>query len=466
MFQVPIEETEIAPGRVFVWNLVSTRTNRPAGPVPPPREATTYNQVRHFTVARDARDTDDAFSSYVAGTFEIPGQVDLRALESALLHVVRRHEVLRCTFGELAGDVSCGPLDPDAVGLSIAEVGHIESPARIRSYLHEFFRGIDTLSWPLIGMGAVVRDDSTTVFFSCDHLVSDGLSTPIAVHDIATVYAALARGRRPDLPEVGSYLGYSREQRRRYREMDADDGRLDHWKGFMERNGDFFPPFPLDLGLEPGRLYPTVNELDPLLSADGTEALEARCRKAEGRLFMGLLAAVGVSLRKEGGPDVYRGLMPVNERGRGAYAHTMGWFINTLPVEFPVGEGRGLDETMAGVSAGLDEMWRHVDVPFVKAWSLLAPEHFSLRTWPFAVNFFSYLDFRKVPGARHHSAWRARKHIWSSRTNGICFWFHRNDTGLYMNSIYADTAEARRTKAALGRTLVRTMENMAHHGTF
>ncbi|WP_344117973.1 condensation domain-containing protein [Streptomyces blastmyceticus] len=457
---------EFAPGHIFEWQMVSAKrslSEKPAQQL----QTTTYNQAKHFAVAQGARSANDMISAYVAGTFEIPGVLDRSALESALLYFVRRHEVLRCTFQQLAGDLSCDILEPDDVKLELIDRGSADSAAELRAFLHEFFQKVDTLSWPLILMGAVIRDESTTVYFACDHLVTDGLSTPIAVNDIATAYAAFSRGHQPVLPEAGSYLTFSREQRRRSGSMGVEDSRLDHWKAFMARGGAFFPPFPLDLGVEPGCMYPTVNDAGMLLAADEVEALEARCRAADGRLFMGLLAAVGVSLRKEGGPDVYRGVMPVSERGRGSYAHTMGWFINTMPIEFSVAEGKSFAEIMGNVRAAFDEMQRHADVPFVKAWHLLAPvEYTTIRYWPYAVNFFSYLDFRKSPGSRNHAVWKAREHIWASRSNGICFWFHRNDAGLYMNSIFVDTPQARHTKAALGRTLTRTLETMARSGTF
>ncbi|WP_030618442.1 condensation domain-containing protein [Streptomyces sclerotialus] len=466
MLQVPIGDAEIAPGHVFEWSVVTARMHGAAEPSQP-SETTTYNQAKHFAVAHDTHGDDDAVSAYVAGSFEISGPVDRAALESALLHFVRRHEVLRCTFQQLAGDLSCDALTPEDVELKCVDVGPAGSAEEVRDYLHRFFQRVDTLSWPLIIMGAVVRDESTTVYFACDHLVTDGLSTPIAVNDIATAYAAYARGEEPALPEVGSYLDFSRAQREDNAAMDAADARLGRWKEFIARGDCFFPPFPLDLGVEPGRLYPTVNVTETLLHEREADALAARCEAVGGRLFMGVLAAVGVSLRKEGGPDVYRGLMPVNERGRGAHAHTMGWYINTMPIEFPVAEDQEFPDVMAGVRDACAEMRRHADVPFVKAWHLLAPQDYTeQRYWPYAVNFFSYLDFRKSPGAAHHTARNAKKHLWVSRSNGICFWFHRNDTGLHMNAIHVDTPQARKTKAALGGTLRQTLANMTAAGTF
>ncbi|MEW2035044.1 condensation domain-containing protein [Streptomyces roseifaciens] len=466
MIQVSVEDVEIAPGHVFEWAVVSAKMVGSAGSLRP-GAATTYNQAKHFAVAQDAHRANDTVCAYVAGTFDLPGPVDRDALGSAMLHFVRRHEVLRCSFQQLVGEVSCDVLGPDDVELKEHDMGFVGSADGVREHLHRTFQEVDPLSWPLIRMGAVVRDDSATVWFACDHLVTDGLSTPIAVHDIAAAYEAFANGRTPDLPETGSYVDFSREQRRRNVSLDADDARLDHWKTFMAGGDSFFPRFPLELGAEPGRMYPAVNETDRLLAADEIEKLETTCRAVGGRLFMGLLAAVGVSLRREGGPDVYRGIMPVSERGRGPYAHTMGWFINTMPIAFSVAEDQDFAAVMANVRAASAEMQQHADVPFVKAWQLLAPvEYTKIRYWPYAVNFFSYLDFRRSPGARHHVPRQARKHVWLSRTNGFCFWLHRTDTGLYMNSIYLGTPEARRTVSGLRRTLTRTLENMTGSGEF
>ncbi|MER5862964.1 condensation domain-containing protein [Kitasatospora sp. NPDC002040] len=459
MLQVAIEDIEVGPGHVYEWALTSLRTDggeAAAGQ----RSITGFNQAKHFTVAQHAQSVNDPVRSYVAGTFTLPGPVDLDALEASILDFVRRHEVLRSVYHPLAGDVSCDILRPDEVALERSCAGRLDSAEEVRRHLHATFKRVDTLAWPLIVMGVVLHEDSATVYFSCDHLVTDGLSTVIAVNDISSAYAARTLGRPRAAAEVGSYLAFSRDQRRQNRALDADDERLDHWRGFIARSGSFFPRFPLELGVEPGRLYTSVNETEHLLDADETAALESHCRTAGGRLSMGLLAALAMAIRAEGGPEVYRGLMPVNERGRGEYAEAVGWFINTLPIEFAVGPGSSFTEVLANAEQALATMRAHADVHFVKAWRLLAPvEYANLRFWPHAVNFFSYLDFRRTPGAEHHGALRPRTHVWVSGCNGLLLWLHRNDDGLHLNSIYVDTPQAARTKSALVHTLTRTLRS-------
>ncbi|WP_406114698.1 condensation domain-containing protein [Kitasatospora purpeofusca] len=469
MLQISVEDSEIGPGEAHRWHLVPlTGAEGPA-----PRRMTGYNQAKHFTVAQYAQSVDDPIRSYVAASFELTGQVDLDVLAAALLHLVQRHEVLRAIYQPLAGDLGCEVLTPDEVALKHVYGGPLVTSAQVTRHLQEAFQEVDTLSWPLITMGAVVRPESTTVWFSCDHLVTDGLSSAIAINDIATAYRSLTSEAEPapqgaaapqgtPAPQAapaptpgtarppGSYLEFSRTQRRANRAMRADDARLDHWRTFRDRNGGLFPRFPLDLGVRPGELYAPVAGTERLLDAHRIEEFGTVCRALGGRLSMGLLAGVAIALRELGGPAVYRGLMPFNERGRGDYAESMGWFINTLPIEFPVGPQAGLGAVLADAQDAYAQVQANSAVHFVKAWKLLAPaEYATLRYWPYAVNFFSYIDCRRLPGADQHLAQQARMHVWVSGCNGILHWLHRTDEGLFVSTIHADTPQARAVNRAL-----------------
>ena len=466
MRQFPLDELDIAPGRVIEWRVCSTWEGD-AGAAGEGRKSASFNQDKHFSVIEEARKANELIASWLAVTFEVRGRFDQEAMEAALLYFTRRHEVLRCEFRRLAGDLSCDPVAAAHVGLEAVDKGDFGSAEELRAFLAGSFReNTDTLSWPLFVMGAVVRDGGpSTVYLAFDHIVSDGVSMPNVVHDIQTAYAAFVQGRKVVLPAAGSYLDFGQEQRNRYLSIDADDARLGYWKGFMARNGGFFPRFPLDLGVEPDRMYPTVNEAHRLLDVWETTALEARCREAGGSVFMGVLTAGAVALRVQGGPGVYRGFMPVSERGRGLWTHSMGWFVNTLPIEFPVTGELDFADVMGGARAGFTTMLRNADVPFVRAWELLAPQSFARGSWPFPVNFFSYMDMRRSPGAEHHPAWRPTAHVWTSCANGTCSWFQRDVMGLHVNSIYIDTPEARLTMTAVRESLRHTLRVVADTGS-
>ncbi|MFI8389561.1 condensation domain-containing protein [Streptomyces sp. NPDC085540] len=466
MRQFPLEMHHMAPGRVVEWRLRSTAVEAADTADPVGRKAS-FNQDKHFTVAEESRAADDPVASWVAVTFEVTGRLDEQALAQSLLSFVQRHEVLRCAFRRLAGEVACEPFDPAGLTLEPQQVGTFETSDLLRDFLVERFkRSIDTLSWPLFIMGAVEREDSATVYLAFDHIVCDGMSMPIVAREVSIGYEALCRGENAELPPAPSYLDFAEEQRRRYLSIDTSDERLGYWKAFMGQAGEFFPRFPLDLGVEPGRMYPIVNESSTLLDAAEAEVFEKTCLAADGKPFMGVLASVAVCLREAGGPGVYRGFMPVSERGRDTWAHSVGWFVNTLPIEFDASPGRDFTQVMASVRAGFSEMMSHLDVPFVRAWQLLAPEEFAARSWPYPVNFFSYIDMRKCPGAERHHEWRPTTHVWSARANGACSWFQRDTDGMHMNSIYVDTPAARRTMGDFQEGLRLTVQEIARSGGF
>ncbi|MFG2998598.1 condensation domain-containing protein [Streptomyces sp. NPDC048340] len=466
MRQFPLEMHHMAPGRVVEWRLRSTAAEA-CGPDDAADRQASFNQDKHFTVAEESRADGDPIASWVAVTFEVAGALDEDALTRSLLAFVQRHEVLRCEFRRLAGELACAPIAPDELALDSVPVAAFETSGALKHFLVERFkRSIDTLSWPLFTMGAVLREDSATVYLAFDHIVCDGLSMPVVVNDVQSVYEALCRGEEHVVEPAPSYLDFAEEQRGRYLSIDATDERLDNWKAFIARGGgEFFPRFPLELGVEPGRMYPIVSEASQLLDAGEAEVFEKACLAVDGKPFMGLLAAVAVCLREAGGPGVYRGFLPVSERGRSGWSDSVGWFVNTMPIEFDASPGRDFAQVVAAVRAGFSEMLEHIDVPFVRAWQLLAPEEFGARSWPYPVNFFSYIDMRRCPGAERHEDWRPSTHVWSASANGTCSWFQRDRDGLHMNSMYVDTPVARRTMDDFQEALRLTVREIARYGS-
>lgn len=445
MLQQPLAELDVSPGVVVEWSL-SRKGARSES-----RHSTSYNQYKHYTSATEDSGSPDTPKSWIATTFELPGPPDREALAASLRNLVSRHEILRCDFDRAGsdGDLTCAVMDDEDIVLTSHEVGDIDHTTAPCDYMFSLFCShLEQIEWPLIVFGTVERSQSTTVFVACDHLVSDGGSVPIIVRDISVAYEAESRQRAIELPDVESYVDFSERQRKEYDSVAFDDPRLASWRRFMERNDGFFPRFPLDLGIKNDlTMYPTQNRTDEILDSDSSDALEKFCRERRLRTSAALLAALGIALRDCGGPDQYRVFLPVNERGRHAgQANAMGWYVNTVPVEFSVARELRVDDIVAAADEAISEAISNAQVPFVKAWYTLAPELAELPAWPYAVNFFSYIDFRKAVGGNDPIVAAARMHVWSSTSNGICHWFHRNGSGIHVNTIRVDTREGNATE--------------------
>ncbi|MEH0609144.1 condensation domain-containing protein [Streptomyces scabiei] len=213
MLQIPFSDAAVAPGTVISWSLRtknSPRDGKDSSPEPAscpspasspaPLTSASFNQDKHHSSSEAARSTSDGIASSITVTFEITGTLDTGALESALLLLVRRHEVLRSEFRRLAGDLNCTALAPESIVLEAERVGDFPTGDELHTHLDKTFKSIDTLSWPLFLMGAVVRETGATVYLCFDHIVCDGLSMPVVVNELQTAYADLVDGRTPQLP--------------------------------------------------------------------------------------------------------------------------------------------------------------------------------------------------------------------------------------------------------------------------
>lgn len=455
MLQIPLSDLAIAPGHALEWAV-----RAPSHDFGAARYAS-YNQEKHFSAALTARAEHATEKNWVAMTFELPGAADLEALERALHGFVTRHEVLRCTFEQLGGDLRCHVIPAERVELDRVDLGSFHSTEATREHLgRRFDATINALSWPLFLMGAVLRDASTTVYMAFDHIVCDGMSIAVAVDEVWTTYRALAAGTTAELPPVGSYIDFGAAQRDRFTGLTAGSPELAYWREFIA-GGDFFPRMPLDFGVVDGRLHPAVNQTSTLLDDAGATAFEQACQRRGGKPFMGILASVGMALGEVTGVDTYRGLLPIGERRDLAWRQAFGWFVNTMPIAFPVCARLDFDTVLGGVRAAFTRLIANVDTPFIKAWELLAPEYYGLRMWPYAVNFFSFLDFRKLPGADQHGVTRPRTIPQASHSNTGNMWFHRNQDGLHLNTIFPDTPRGHRAMAEYRGAITRRLHELA-----
>ncbi|WP_369200610.1 condensation domain-containing protein [Streptomyces sp. PU-14G] len=214
----------------------------------------------------------------IASSFDLPGPIDLPALEAALLHLAQRHEVLRTRCQPTAWGVSVQICIPDETQLEHVETGPLTSRAATRTHLRQLLRQVNPVTGPLVVMGAVVREDSTTVHVVYDHLVADVLSAPTTVADLTRAYEDFTQERRPDPMPPGSCLDFAHEERTYDQALRAQDEQLRHWRDFGTRGMGFLPVFPLDLAVQPGRRYPPANRTRNLLPARLTQQLETECR--------------------------------------------------------------------------------------------------------------------------------------------------------------------------------------------
>lgn len=143
----------------------------------------------------------------VPAALRLEGVLNLSALEQAFSEIVRRHEVLRTTF-EVAGSEPAQVISPSyRVTLPIVDlktVGKTERETQVRELAEvEARRPFDLERGPLLRICLLQLGDAEHVLLvTMHHIISDGWSTGILIHEMAELYEAFCSKRSARLPEL------------------------------------------------------------------------------------------------------------------------------------------------------------------------------------------------------------------------------------------------------------------------
>jgi amino acid adenylation domain-containing protein len=324
----------------------------------------------------------------------LTGTLDRAVLAACLREVVTRHEALRTTFPEDAGEAAqrIAP-PPDAVELPLLDLAGLPAARRAaearRLVQEEAVRPFDLAHGPVV-RGALVRlaEREHVGLFTLHHIVSDGWSAGILLRELAALYAALAAGRpSPLAPLPVQYADFAVWQRAWLR-GEVLERQLRFWR---ER----LAGAPAVLELPADRPRPAVRRGGgglrvAALPAELTLAVAGLARQARSTRFMVLLAAWKALLhRLTGQPDLLVGT-PVANRVRVEVEGLIGFFANTLVLRTDLrGGAPGL--AFAGLLARVRETalaaYAHQELPFEKLVEELAPERSLSETPLFQVLF-------------------------------------------------------------------------------
>ncbi|NUP22419.1 MAG: acyltransferase papA2 [Streptomyces sp.] len=436
MRMTDIQRCEVRPGRVVEWTLspatVATATGLPEDARPP-----AYVQESHLRTVHSVREDGLFLPTWLGTAFDIPGRVDLDALQDALHSWTLRHETLRSGFRWTDGEMHRFTLDAEAVSLHRAAVGDFPDTAELVQYLQDRFDAAAyALSWPNFIYAAVVRDDCTSVYMAFDHSNVDGYSIMRIPAEIHELYAAAVEGRPVPEPPVASYVDFCEIERKEADRVDDDHAIVARWREFIDRCDGQLPNFPVELGIEATGLQPQKLMREMIVDADTAAAFEAYCRPYGGSL-VGVLAATSLVVRELGEQSVYRTVVPFHTRHRGRWSDAVGWFVGAVPIEIPLATAPDLVAALKAVRAELRAKRPLARIPLARVLDLLGSDF--RPTSPDLYSVVSFLDARDVPGS---ARWTDLKVYGLGRVtygDKVYVWFNRVHEGLWFTCRYPDT---------------------------
>ncbi|MDC0708183.1 amino acid adenylation domain-containing protein [Stigmatella sp. ncwal1] len=326
----------------------------------------------------------------VAGTVSMSGELDVEALTLSLSEVVARHEALRTSFAEKAGQPFQRIHPPAPFLLATKDLSGLEPAARqaeARRLSAEWAqRPFDLTQAPLLRAMLLRLEETEHQLLLCNHhIISDGWSVGVLIREMAACYSAFMEGRRPELPELPiQYADYAAWQTEWLR-GERLESQLSFWKKHLAGAS-------LVLDLPTDRPRPAVqsfrgDQLSITLPAALAEQLRAFSREHGVTLFMTLFAGFNALLsRYSRQEDVVVGTTIAN-RTRRELEGLIGFFVNTLAIRTDLSGAPRFTELLERVRQTMLAAYGHQDAPFELVVDAVQPKRDLSRTPVFQVLF-------------------------------------------------------------------------------
>ncbi|MCI0354220.1 MAG: condensation domain-containing protein, partial [Acidobacteria bacterium] len=308
--------------------------------------------------------------------WRLKGPLNYAALRQALDRIVKRHEALRTTFAAINGE-------PRQWIQSAAEsVFHL-----VEDYLQERLNAeqelgrvvaqeasasFDLASGPLI-RGRLLRlgAEEHALLITMHHIVADGWSMDVMMHELSVLYGAYVRGEEDPLPELTlQYADYAVWQRQ-WMEGEVLRKQAEYWERTLAT-----APALLELPMDHAR--PAEQEygggwVKLELEEELTRELNELSKQQGTTLYMTLLAGWGALLaRLSGQEDIVVGA-PAANRGRREIEGLIGFFVNTMALRLDVAGAQTVSELLQGVKEQVLAGQLHQDIPFEQVVEIVGP---------------------------------------------------------------------------------------------
>ena len=304
------------------------------------------------------------------------GPVELDVLERSLSEIVRRHEVLRTSFGSLEGRAFQIIREAEAVKLPLIDISNMEVEEReeelqriaSREALEPFDLRGNLLRLKLVKLG----EEDHVSLATMHHIISDDWSLGVLTSEATALYRAFSAGEPSPLPELPvQYADYAVWQRE-WLQGEALEQQLSYWRQHLA-GAPHVINLPFDRPRPPAQSYRGAHL--PVWFGKSLSEQFSRLGQQEGvTMYMILLAAFQLLLsRYSGQNDVVVGTSVAN-RTRAETEGLIGFFINNLALRTNL-EGqpswRTLLMRVREVALGA---YAHQEMPFEKLVEELQPE--------------------------------------------------------------------------------------------
>ena len=307
----------------------------------------------------------------------LSGALDRRALAAGLQEVARRQESLRTVFVREGAEPAQVVLPRMEIALPLIDLSGLPPERREAEWMEragqEAGRRFELARGPLVRtlLGRLDADEHLLLLIQ-HHIVTDGWSMGVLLHELAAVYEAFAAGQAPVLAPLRLQYADFAAWQRRWQAGDALAADLAYWRRQLHA-------VPASLELPSDRPRPAVQSfrgasLPVALSNDDAAALRELARRQGATPFMAFLALFEVLLMRYNGQENLTVGTPVAGRSRKELEGLIGLFVNTLVLRGDLSGEPSFAELLRRVRHVALEAFQRQNVPLERLIEDLQPD--------------------------------------------------------------------------------------------
>ena len=300
----------------------------------------------------------------------LKGELRVEGLEYSFNQIIQRHEALRTIFKTVDGQPLQIILPVQELHLQVIDIHYLTKQTKTSVEQHianlallEAEKPFDLAQGPLLRAVLLhLSDEEHVLLLTQHHIISDGWSISIFVHELTTFYTAFLTGSPVTLkPLPVQYADYAIWQRH-WMQGEVLEQQLDYWRRQLA-GAPLLLQLPVDHPRSALRSYKGVTH--PFtISTELSASLKALCRETNTTLFMVLLAAFQVLLSRWSGQEDFLLGTPVANRTRSEFEGLIGFFVNTLVLRACLQDDPTVLELLSQVQDQALGAFTHQDVPF------------------------------------------------------------------------------------------------------
>jgi amino acid adenylation domain-containing protein len=312
----------------------------------------------------------------IASATRISSALDPALLERSFNEIIRRHTPLRSVFAVQNGKPVQRVLPQLSIAVGFFDLSGLSPTERERRAREqadsEALAPFDLETGPLLRVGLIrLAPADHLLLLTFHHIVIDGWSFEVLMHELDVLYRAFALGEQSPLPPLPlQYADWARWQRER---MSGEllESQLVYWRGALAGA----PPL-VDLPADrprPARQSGLGASHHTRLGPAITQRLFSLGRTVGATPFMIVLAGFAAALaRWSGEPDLVIGT-PIANRMRAELENLIGLFINTLALRIRVEAGDSFATLVRNVREATLGAFAHQELPFERLVEELHP---------------------------------------------------------------------------------------------